>query len=186
MTTASVQNVRGPLADHIVVRLADEGVPLSAIGRAVRRPYAEVHAIVVEAREAGHLVAIPPSDWPIGSRRDSRVPESTKIILGEMYQMMTALMRLYGLQPNEAKILAALVKHPDRTKASLHAVIDDDRKSGPKIIDVYICRMRKKLRPKGIVIETVWGRGVMLPPAARSTILKEVEGFDAALTRLEA
>jgi two-component system cell cycle response regulator CtrA len=42
---------------------------------------------------------------------------------------------------------------------------DDDIESGTKILDVWICRIRAKLRKaglKGAVIETVWGRGFVL------------------------
>jgi two-component system cell cycle response regulator CtrA len=32
-----------------------------------------------------------------------------------------------------------------------------------KIIDVFVCKLRKKLAPHGIKIETCWGRGYSLP-----------------------
>lgn len=36
-----------------------------------------------------------------------------------------------------------------------------------KIIDVFICKLRKKLRSCGVLVETVWGRGYrMRPPAS--------------------
>ncbi|GAA2871795.1 DNA-binding response OmpR family regulator [Aminobacter niigataensis] len=35
-----------------------------------------------------------------------------------------------------------------------------------KIIDVWICKLRKKLLPLGVKIETVWGRGYRLLPVA--------------------
>lgn len=31
-----------------------------------------------------------------------------------------------------------------------------------KIIDVYVCRLRKKLKPLGVEIGTAWGRGYRL------------------------
>lgn len=39
-----------------------------------------------------------------------------------------------------------------------------DRLNPPdiKIVDVFVCKMRKKLRPYGITIDTVWGRGYLL------------------------
>jgi two-component system cell cycle response regulator CtrA len=33
---------------------------------------------------------------------------------------------------------------------------------GEKIVDVYICKIRKKLSPMGIEIETSWGKGYLL------------------------
>ena len=40
----------------------------------------------------------------------------------------------------------------------------------PKIIDVQICKMRRKLTPIGISIETVWGEGYRLAGDARQII----------------
>jgi hypothetical protein len=42
----------------------------------------------------------------------------------------------------------------------------DDRAT-PKILDVIMCKMRTKLRPHGITVETVWGRGYRLSRQAR-------------------
>jgi Response regulators consisting of a CheY-like receiver domain and a winged-helix DNA-binding domain len=33
---------------------------------------------------------------------------------------------------------------------------------GPKIISVFVCKIRKKLRPLGIKIDTIYGRGYAL------------------------
>ena len=52
---------------------------------------------------------------------------------------------------------------------------DKDEPGEEKIIDVLVCKIRKKLKPYGIDIKTHWGRGYYLPPrsgagiAARST-----------------
>ena len=35
-----------------------------------------------------------------------------------------------------------------------------------KIIDVWICKMRKKLRPYGIEVKTAWGAGYEIPEAS--------------------
>lgn len=43
----------------------------------------------------------------------------------------------------------------------------DDREI--KIVDVFVCKARKKLEPTGIVIDTAWGRGyrILTPRAAQ-------------------
>lgn len=43
-----------------------------------------------------------------------------------------------------------------------------------KIIDVYICKARKKLEPIGVRIDTVWGKGYALAVSARPRIVSEV------------
>lgn len=42
--------------------------------------------------------------------------------------------------------------------------------SGCKIIDVFICKLRAKLRPHGLEIATIWGRGYELTPDARARL----------------
>jgi len=39
---------------------------------------------------------------------------------------------------------------------------EEDVPSGTKIVDVYVCHLRKKLIPLGLEIATVWGRGYRL------------------------
>ena len=45
-----------------------------------------------------------------------------------------------------------------------------------KILQVYICKLRTILRPHGIQIETVWGRGYRLDPAGRARLLQMEDG----------
>lgn len=58
-------------------------------------------------------------------------------------QIMTAL---YGLRPAEHEI-------PEQ-----------------KIVDVFVCKLRKKVVPFGITIETVWGIGYALPPQSKQRL----------------
>lgn len=49
-----------------------------------------------------------------------------------------------------------------------------------KIIDVYICKMRKKLEPLGIRIDPSWGRGYALATSERPHILDGATEDEAA------
>ena len=40
----------------------------------------------------------------------------------------------------------------------------------PKIVDVFICKIRRKLKPFGIDIKTVWGKGYYLTPEAKRSV----------------
>lgn len=40
-----------------------------------------------------------------------------------------------------------------------------------KIVDVFICKARKKIAPFGIQIETLWGQGYRLPPASKAAAM---------------
>jgi len=55
-----------------------------------------------------------------------------------------------------------------RTKEQLLADVYWSENDDPeiKIIDVWICKLRKKLQPLGVNIQTVWGQGYRLMPVA--------------------
>jgi transposase len=67
------------------VRLAQEGVPVAAIARALCTPYEYVARALREALEAGDIAEMPASDWPVGQRREDRAP-TKKRRAGEPYR----------------------------------------------------------------------------------------------------
>jgi DNA-binding response OmpR family regulator len=77
------------------------------------------------------------------------------------------------LSPTEAQYLKVLSDRP-RTVVSkesmyilLYAHLPDCDQPAEKIMDVYMCKLRKRLKQAGvpIVIETYWGRGWLLREA---------------------
>ncbi|MDI6838604.1 MAG: winged helix-turn-helix domain-containing protein [Rhizobiaceae bacterium] len=54
----------------------------------------------------------------------------------------------------------------DQLMAEAYWLRADDEEPEIKIIDVLICKARKKLGPTGIAIDTVWGRGYRILPKA--------------------
>ena len=172
------------LADPVVVRLANEGVPLSAICRATGRCFEEVELLVREGIDAGQLLEMPASDWPPGSPRVGRAPTAAPLKGGRPVDITTALMSVYRLAPTEARLLAALVKRTEMAKAALYAAVWDasaDDAPAVKIVDVMVCKLRKKLAPHGIEISTLWGRGFRLPAEARETVLLAVRAHEREL-----
>ena len=69
----------------------------------------------------------------------------------------------WGLTMPEATILGALVKHRvvsrDALMAALYSGRGPDAEPDPEIVNVFILRLRRKLRPHGITITTLRGRG---------------------------
>ena len=71
----------------------------------------------------------------------------------------------FGLTSSEAKVLSCLIHRDFATKPQIMMAIYADRleeEPEQKIVDVFVCKMRKKLKPFGIVISTVWGQGYRL------------------------
>lgn len=62
-----------------------------------------------------------------------------------------------------ARVFACLRKHGVVSKAQLFtALFGVGAEQDPKNVDVYIYKLRRKLKPLGFRIETVWGQGYRL------------------------
>lgn len=80
-----------------------------------------------------------------------------------------------GLTASEARVLSAIAASPegitkDRIFAAVYGSSTDADQPEPKIIDVYVCRLRKKLAPHEITIETVWGWGYRIDATGRARL----------------
>lgn len=53
--------------------------------------------------------------------------------------------------------------------------ITPDKEPELKIIDVFVCKVRKKIEPLGIRIDTAWGKGYALAPGSQLKIISEAE-----------
>lgn len=181
ITDATKPTQRAKIWHNVAVRLADEGVPLRAIVRALMLPYAEVREALAGACERGMLLNIPHDDWPIGTRREERAPDLVPLKLEDEHMVMLAI-RTFGLTPTMARILVALLRRPEMTKNSLHIVTQHDEgriypnrgkePSDIKIVDVYICKMRKYYLPPEVEIITIWGIGYYMTPAGKDAAFK--------------
>lgn len=74
--------------------------------------------------------------------------------------------RTLSVSPSEWRILAALAEAAGAvvsTPMLMGALYGDaDAAAGPKIADVLICRLRKRLGPEAARIVAIWGRGYRL------------------------
>lgn len=168
---------RGPSRDHILIRLADEGVPIAAIARAAQKPFDDVCDILNVAKDAGQIIELPRADWPVGGQRQDRGPARSRPERGSVRDevLPVRLMVAFGLTPVEADFVAVLVTREFASRIALHNAITApgaDEPPDPKIVDVYACKIRKKLTPRGIEITTVWGRGYRLTAENRAAILR--------------
>lgn len=76
----------------------------------------------------------------------------------------------WRLTGSEATVFGCLVNRPIATKEAILTTLysDRDEEAEIKIIDVFVCKLRKKLAPFGITIETIWGRGYRLQDEVRA------------------
>ena len=128
----------------MAIRLADEGVPLRVIARAIKIPSADLRKRLTEAKLDGRLLEIPHDDWPAGFPRDQRALQLSRLVADNRDALVLAVRQLFRLTPTEVRLLLALIQHPMVIKPTT-----DD-----KIIGVHMHYIRKRLAPFGIAISS--------------------------------
>jgi len=167
-----------PQTTAAIVRLADEGIPVKAIARALSTPSDQIYHLLRAAISAGKIIEMPRDDWPPKSRRSAREAFIGTNLENEE-DLKCACARFFKCSPLEAAMLAAMLRRDQVTKEQLHGVIEHSRANqttkeatDQKMVDVMICKLRKKLRPFEIVIETMWGIGYLIPPKCREMAIR--------------
>lgn len=95
----------------------------------------------------------------------------------------------WKLTRQETTLLGALIAAGDAvlTRAAMMAALyGSEDWAGPKIVDVLMSKMRTKLKPHGIAVETVWGRGYRLSSQARERISTISSPKDAIIREASA
>ena len=120
---------------------------------------------------------MPKDDWPPSQRRADRLPAILPYEMTEK-EMLFACQRALRLTRLEASFMMVLLKKNSADKDTLHHVVEQQREArrtrpdtsdptDPKMVDVVICKLRKKLTPHGIIITTLWGRGYYIDEQGR-------------------
>lgn len=172
------RNAMHTTADIVTV-FARQGIALSTIARAMAIPVERVDGMCRRAHENDELQMIPP--MKPDDTRHALLSEVTNLRaqlddaqaqIRSMNERRETSSDVYtyvgGLTRKEAEIVAAIVRYGRATKASLYHSLyggtDAEEQREPKIIDVYVCKIRKKLRPLGVAIGTQWGVGYTMEP----------------------
>lgn len=91
-----------------------------------------------------------------------------EIALGAEFEPHVAL----GLTELEARIVGLLVKKGSATREQIFHVLYGLRNEidvpEMKIVDVFVCKGRQKLKRFGIEIKTVWGQGYAMDEDSRA------------------
>jgi len=171
-------------AVQIAIRLANEGIPVNVIARGLEVPAADVRSVLDEALGSGRITEMPAADWPPTARRADHLPPH--IAAARDADLVTSFMRAFKLTKLMASFMLVLVKREEADKATLHRVIESQRaqrtnrpssaeETDPKMVDVVICNLRKKLKVFDLTINTLWGRGYYLDTKDRQHALGLIE-----------
>jgi hypothetical protein len=160
----------------VAIRLADEGVPVRAIARAVHVNAEELRPHFEHAKLTGRLVDLPREDWPPGIPRAHRVPDLQPIADINDDVLKAAIMLAFGLTINQASMFLALIRRREMHRDQLHELYNMRGKeladTDVKIVDVQICKIRQRLEGLGIEIRTLWGFGYFMTIANRRLALE--------------
>ena len=172
-----------------VARLADEGLPVCAIARSMKLPSDSIREVLHEAIATGGIVEYPREDWPPGVPRNKR-GQITEGLLNHEDRLRFACVRHFKTTKLQSAILAIMLKRTEVTKEQLHQVIEQNRanekeETDLKMVDVIVCHLRKKLKPFGIAIKTVWACGYFIEIEHRDRALKLLEDFLATAEELK-
>ncbi len=168
---------------HIAVRLIDEGVPLAATARALKVPSSELREVVNYALDCGRLLDKPREDWPPMQKRSERVPavpvKTTS--LPDDGELLLSIKKVFYTTKLQATVLIPILRRGQCTKETIHKAIEDNRgnaqtATNPKIVDVVICHLRKKLRRFGVSIRTLHALGYSMSFENRQRVIDLIGG----------
>src|SRR6185369_172372 len=161
----------------LVPRLADEGIPVAAIARATRQPRDKINEHIQDAIDKGIICEAPSSDWPPGvprSQRTAVAPQKKRGLVDD--DVVMKCIRFFRVTQLQACFIAVLIVRDEVSKETFHHVIEQQRgnpddETDLKMVDVIMCNLRKKLRPFGIEIETIWSKGYCLNVEGKKTAI---------------
>ena len=105
-----------------------------------------------------------------------QVRQLTEMIGGTLFEFP----RYWKLTRAEQRLLNSLYtgsKGFRRHEALMYAVAHSDW-ADDALLKVQVCKVRKKLKPFGIEIKTVWGEGYELTPASSEIIKRAITSQD--------
>ncbi len=165
--------------ESVVVAFARHGIAISTIARALAVYEAQVESVCRRAIESGEMHIMPPhKPDDIRSAHLAEVVHLREALSDA--QSLIAEMRetnvterlgfagVAGLTKSESSLVAILVKRGRASKSQIYDAMfgdkHEDEQPEPKIIDVFVSKVRKKLEPHGIKIGTIWGAGYEMKP----------------------
>ena len=81
---------------------------------------------------------------------------------------------LFGLTDHESRLLGGLLTREIMSKSqilsALYGHLPPDDEPEIKIVDVYVCKARRKLKRFGVSIETKWGGGYYMTREAKAKV----------------
>ena len=175
--------------ESCVIRGADEGIPIGAIKRifCASQINVDVRDLVAQGVASGRLVAPPAEDWPALVPRDARRSMVRPHVSGEDDdELILKMARTLKTTKLESRVFMVLLRRGLATHKMLHDAVEFNRgnpanPTDEKIVDVVICKLRKKLELFGFSrptcgIDTVHSIGYDMTDAHREKVWAIIRG----------
>lgn len=158
----------------IAVSFAQQGVAMDTIARSLVAPREQVEHAIRTAFNSGVIAALPPAtSGDIRSAMHSELINlraqlaACKDLIRELADKKSEGVADFhgvaGLTRKEATVVNALLVHGrlsrERIYHECYGGFDASDMPEPKIVDVFICKIRKKLAPHNVSIQNMWGFG---------------------------
>jgi hypothetical protein len=172
-----------PLHD-VATRAAVEGIPVAAIARVIGHSTERTYRTLKYHLQLGTICEMPRADWPPTARLADRTPSTRRTVSDG--DIRFAAQKLFRLTNLEAAFLTTLLKAEHADKTTLHHVVEAMRftrasqpssmeVTDPKMVDVMICKLRRKLREVdnrfADAIKTIWGLGYHIEPPMKALLM---------------
>jgi hypothetical protein len=162
----------------IVERLAYEGVPVAALSRAIQLSRPKVYGVLRNALEAGRLTEIPAADWPPGQHKRARMG-SGRTSQVDSNVVLLKIMQSFELTRQQALLMREMLVRPQATREQLYEAAQLAHEHGedtePKIVQVVICKLRRRLVKHRIKIHTIWSGGYYITRDHRLRIFAQIK-----------
>jgi hypothetical protein len=121
-------------------------------------------------------------------RRDIPIDEARALCPGDR-SLTSRLRDVFGLEPGLSPILGMLMKRTFVSHSSLYTVLYAGRPEydwpDAKVMDVQICKLRRKLRKHGVAIQTRWGEGWGMSMSDKAKVRAILDRFSSQPLSLE-
>jgi len=171
----------------IWARLANDGVPIAVMARGFERGSEVIRESLETSLADGVISEMPRDDWPPTARRADHLP--SQLAKEQDDHLLTACMRAFNITKLQSSFMLVLLKRDEADKDTLHHVIESQRAirrnqpdnpdtTDPKMVDVVICNLRKRLRPYfpsgHETIRTLWGHGYYMERVDRDLAMAKI------------
>jgi len=165
-----------------IIHAADEGIPIAALRRIFGTDPALLRVMLHDAVTAGRITVMPAEDWPLLVPRDHRTPTVPPHTPGgDDRDVVTKMARRLKTTKLESHILLVILRRGYATREQLHDAVEFNRgnpadATDKKIVDVVVCKLRKKLDPMGLTLHTIHAIGYEMSKAHRQKAWAMIEG----------